>query len=102
MTTANEGAANADGISALEKAGQNGALPIRVVAWPMLETMEAADKVALSSGKLKIGGVKDFADGSIQGYTGYLSHPYHTPFNGDADYHGFARYDREVCWPPVS
>lgn len=62
----------------------------------MLETMDAADKVKLTSNKIKIGGVKDFADGSIQGYTGYLSHPYHTPFNDDADYKGFPRYDREV------
>ena len=96
VTTANEGAAAAGGIEAMEKAAQNGTLPIRVVAWPMLETMDAADKVKLSSGKVKIGGIKDFADGSIQGYTGYLSHPYHTPFNGDADYKGFPRYDREV------
>ncbi len=96
VTTANEGAATAGNIGSMEKAAQNGTLPIRVVAWPMLETMDAADKVKLTSGKVKIGGIKDFADGSIQGYTGYLSHPYHVPFNGDADYKGFPRYDREV------
>lgn len=96
VTTANEGAAAAANVAALEQAAQAGTLPLRVMVWSMLETMDAIDKVELKSGKVKIGGVKDFADGSIQGYTGYLAHPYHTPFQGDADYRGFPRYDREV------
>ena len=29
------------------------------------------------NGRLKIGGVKLVLDGSLQGYTGYLSQPYH-------------------------
>ncbi|MEO5697693.1 MAG: amidohydrolase [Burkholderiaceae bacterium] len=96
VTTANEGATTAGGVAALEQAAQSNDLPLRVVAWPMLETMASVDKVELKSGKVKVGGVKDFADGSIQGYTGYLGHPYHTPFHGDADYKGFPRYDREL------
>lgn len=66
VTTANEGAADADGVNAMEEVARAGGLPIRVVAWPMLETIAAIDKVARTSGKVKIGGVKDFADGSIR------------------------------------
>jgi len=38
---------------------------------------------------LTIGAIKLVADGSIQGFTGYLSHPYHTPFKGDNNYRGY-------------
>jgi predicted amidohydrolase YtcJ len=96
VTTANEGATYAPGVAALEAAAQSGVLPIRVVAWPVYDYMAGIDKVPLTSGKVKIGGIKDFADGSIQGYTGYLSHPYHTPFNGDSNYSGFPRTSRDL------
>jgi len=36
-----------------------------------------------------------FADGSIQGYTGYLGEPYHVPFQGDAAYRGYPIFERE-------
>lgn len=95
VTTANEGAASPANMLAMEAVAQAGQLPVRVVAWPMLETMAAIDKIDFKSGRIKIGGIKDFADGSIQGYTGHLSHPYHTPFHGDATYRGLPRYARE-------
>ncbi|HSW19573.1 MAG TPA: amidohydrolase, partial [Ramlibacter sp.] len=96
VTTANEGAITATGVASLEKAGAEGRLQIRVMAWPMKEAMEGAGKLDLKSGKVKIGGVKEFADGSIQGYTGYLSEHYHTPFHDDKTYRGFPRHEREV------
>jgi predicted amidohydrolase YtcJ len=44
-----------------------------------------------------VGGVKEFADGSIQGYTGYLSEPYHViPEGLPADYRGFPHYTRDA------
>ncbi|MEO5607647.1 MAG: amidohydrolase [Polaromonas sp.] len=95
VTTANEGYTDSAGVQRLEQMAQAGKLPIRVVAWPSFEDMEAADKVPLTSGKIKIGGVKEFSDGSIQGYTGYLSQHYHTPFNGDLTYRGFPRFTRD-------
>ncbi|MDE2455726.1 MAG: amidohydrolase, partial [Burkholderiales bacterium] len=95
VTTANEGFTNAAGVTMLESVAQSGKLPLRVIAWPGLEAMEAADKVSLTSGKVKVGGIKDFSDGSIQAFTGYLGHHYHSPFNGDKDYHGFPRYTRD-------
>ena len=96
VTTANEGAAAPGGVKALEEAAQAGTFKIRVIAWPTLEAIEAVDAIALKSKKVKIGGVKDFSDGSIQGYTGYLAEPYHTPFHGDPNYTGFPRYDRDI------
>jgi predicted amidohydrolase YtcJ len=41
------------------------------------------------------------ADGSIQGYTGYLSHPYHMPFKGDESYRGYPSISREVLFDRV-
>ena len=97
VTTANDGATGPAGVEAMEKAAQSGRLPIRVVAWPMgLGALAGSKAIALTSGKVKVGGIKDFHDGSIQGYTGYLSHPYHTPHDGDADYAGYPRSSREA------
>ena len=45
--------------------------------------------------------VKIVADGSIQGYTGYLSRPYHTPYHGDANYAGYAAVPREKLFKQV-
>ena len=47
--------------------------------------------------------VKIIADGSIQGYTGYLSEPYYVPFKGDANYRGYPRCCVTSCsvrWKP--
>ena len=44
---------------------------------------------------LKLGAIKIVQDGSNQGYTGYFTEPYHTPFKGDADYRGYPRRRRE-------
>lgn len=96
VTTANEGATYAPAVAALETAGQSGALPIRVIAWPVYDYRAGVDQLKLTSGKVKVGGVKDFSDGSIQGYTGYLSHPYHVPFSGDVNYRGSPRIVRDV------
>ncbi len=75
-------------------AGENSLLQ-RVVAMTnstMACEMSAAERNALPSstgGMLSAGAVKLFHDGSIQGYTGYLSKPYHVPFRGDAAYRGY-------------
>src|SRR5690606_14373782 len=96
VTTANDGGSGAPGITALETAANSGDLAIRVVAWPFGQfSKEAADKLELTSGKVKVGGIKQIYDGSIQGYTGYLSEPYYTPYHGDASYRGFSRISKE-------
>ena len=54
-----------------------------------------------SAERVEMAAVKIVADGSIQGYTGYLSRPYHTPFHGDADYQGYAAVPREKLFRQV-
>lgn len=96
VTTANHGAGTTPVLlKMLEDSVEAGELPIRVMTWSSFDTMDAVDKVPLKSGMIKVGGVKEFSDGSIQGYTGYLGEHYHTPFNGDVHYRGFPRFTRE-------
>lgn len=96
VTTANQGAFTTPTLlKLLEDSVQAGELPIRVMTWSGFETMDAVDKFPLKTGRIKIGGVKEFSDGSIQGYTGYLGQHYHTPFNGDMSYRGFPRFTRD-------
>ena len=45
--------------------------------------------------------VKIIADGSIQGYTGYLSEPYYVPFKGDANYRGYPSVLRDELFRQV-
>lgn len=49
----------------------------------------------LKSPLLKAGAIKLLQDGSIQGFTGYLSHPYCTAFEGDPTYRGYPTRSRE-------
>ncbi|HIB54365.1 MAG TPA: hypothetical protein EYO39_06105 [Nitrospirales bacterium] len=48
---------------------------------------------------IRTGATKIIADGSIQGYTGYLRDayhvPYHVPYHGDESYRGYPRWSRE-------
>ena len=52
--------------------------------------------------KVIMGPVKLVADGSIQGYTGYLSEPYHVPYHGDETYLGYPAIPREVLFEKVA
>ncbi len=45
--------------------------------------------------RLRIGAIKIIQDGSIQGFTGNLTEPYHTPYHGDPHYSGYPRRDQE-------
>jgi predicted amidohydrolase YtcJ len=78
-----------------------GLIPIRLVLWP---ADEALDEL-LEGGEpfttwdpewVRIGAVKLIADGSIQGYTGYLTEPYHVPPGDDPSYRGYARIPRDT------
>ena len=66
-------------LAAMAKAGK---LPIDVNAWALYKGVDDATFDAIAAHKndnsrLKLGGIKLVLDGSIQGYTGYLSRPYH-------------------------
>ena len=54
-----------------------------------------------SGDRVDMAGVKLVADGSIQGYTGYLSEPYHTAYHGDVLYRGYPAIPREALFEKV-
>ena len=67
----------------------------RVALFPLFE--EVGDSLLsgersladFAGARVSVPRVKIIADGSIQGYTGYLSEPYYVPFKGDASYRGY-------------
>lgn len=102
VTTAQQGATGPNGAEIFVEAYRQGKLPIRVHVWPVLQAMvglinaggalEAPD----ADGMVTLRSIKGFADGSIQGYTGYLSQPYHSHNHNDPRYRGYPRMDREA------
>jgi predicted amidohydrolase YtcJ len=81
-------------------------IPLRLIVYPDWTAAEAVLGGASSWPEtdpdwLAIGPVKLIADGSIQGYTGYLSTPYHVPPGDDPDYRGYPRIPRETLMEQV-
>jgi hypothetical protein len=82
ITTACEGGSAPGIMQLLRKLEEEGRLPIDVVAYPVFKSVNAAviDDVAQNRwkwGRFRPGGLKLIVDGSIQGYTAYLSQPYY-------------------------
>lgn len=102
VTTAQQGATGPNGADVFVKAFNQGVLPIRVHVWPVLQAMVAlvenggALEQPDTNGMVTLRAIKGFADGSIQGYTGYLSQPYHSHNHNDPRYRGYPRMDREA------
>ena len=101
VTTAQSGGVDGGLASGLATLSRLNMLAPRLVLFPFYD-MLGADLLAgtvvksdLESDKLRLGPVKIVADGSIQGYTGYLGHPYHEPYKGDASYRGYPTIPRE-------
>tara|TARA_B110000046_G_scaffold185742_1_gene228992 strand:+ start:2344 stop:4062 length:1719 start_codon:yes stop_codon:yes gene_type:complete len=97
VTTAQNGAVSAEMVQGLRIAKMLNLTPLRLELWPQFDnfgmgfldgTIRAED---FNRERLNIGAIKIIADGSIQGYTGYLSEPYHEPFHGDSEYRGYPR-----------
>lgn len=89
ITTAQDGATSPQSIDLLRNMAESGDLPIDVVAYPLFTGIDipllneiVADKG--STGRFRLGGIKLTVDGSIQGYTAYLSEPYHVPAGAGA------------------
>lgn len=101
VTTAQDGAASAETLEGLAYARSQGLLRARVVAYPTIDVtlkqLEGEYQWPFKDdGFLKLGATKLFSDGSIQGYTGYLSHPYHLPRDpAKADYRGYPQTARD-------
>jgi predicted amidohydrolase YtcJ len=101
VTTAQNGHAEAAHLDALLWASRLGLFPLRLVVWPrgevageILEGRLAFDPPEGS--RVRRGAVKLIADGSIQGYTGYLGAPYHLPPGDDPGYRGYPRIARDA------
>lgn len=100
VTLAQSGATTQEAALGLSLASHLGMIPFRLELWPMFdlwgeELLQNPDSAQrYENDRLNIGAVKIVADGSIQGYTGYLSKPYHHPFHGDEQYRGYPRVPR--------
>jgi len=100
VTTAQNGLADEKLLKNLYMASRFWIIPMRLVVWPdeaLGEKIIAGDfdSEDYNSEMFLVGAVKLIADGSIQGYTGYLSRPYHTPYKGDREYCGYPTMERE-------
>lgn len=102
VTTAQDGAlGDPKLLGMLQEAAAQGQLRIRLVLWPTAPVAKALidGKVEFHSPDpqlLRIGATKIFDDGSIQGYTGYLSEPYHVHAPGkDHAYRGYPTMPRD-------
>ncbi|MFV0276953.1 MAG: amidohydrolase [Parahaliea sp.] len=102
VTTAQDGAANKGTLSLLVTARQQGLLKTRVMVYPIidvsLEQIEGKYTPPFENDDfLRVAGTKVFSDGSIQGYTGYLTQPYFVPRDpAHPDYRGYPQVDRET------
>lgn len=86
----------------LQRAAKADRLPLRLVCMARKERPEDPSFIeagglltGFGSESMRLGAVKIWQDGSIQGYTGYLRQPYHVPFRGDAAYRGYPWRSRE-------
>jgi len=101
FTTVQNGLATLEQIKGMGGASKLGLIPQRLVVWPKDElALEAAegtlDLGQYASERVYIGAAKFVGDGSIQGYTGFLSEPYHQPGEHAADYRGYPNIDADT------
>jgi len=99
VTTAQVGLASKELLS-LVWLSRLGLIPLRLVIWPGAELMDAvlSGKTTLPDTNplwVRFGAVKLVADGSIQGYTGYLREPYFVPPAADPAERGYPRYPKQ-------
>jgi predicted amidohydrolase YtcJ len=100
VTTVQNGLTPASLIKAFRWMVRLGFITPRIVLWPDMQVADAvlAGEMTLpeaSGPDLWIGAIKLIADGSIQGYTGYLSEPYFVPPGDDPEYRGYPRIARD-------
>jgi hypothetical protein len=79
-------------IPVYQKTIAKGSLPIRInmmIEGNLLLKQFGGFLTGFGDNRLKVGPAKIIGDGSIQGYTGWLTKPYHVPFKGDKSYCGY-------------
>jgi predicted amidohydrolase YtcJ/pimeloyl-ACP methyl ester carboxylesterase len=82
ITTAQDCMSSKGTVRLFQALEAQGRLPIDLIAWPRYSTVDDATLDAMvaakgATGRFRIGGIKMTLDGSIQGYTGFLSEPYY-------------------------
>jgi predicted amidohydrolase YtcJ len=100
VTTVQNGLTPANLIPVFQWMARLGFIAPRIVLWPGMEVADAvlAGEMTLPEATgpdLWIGAIKLVADGSIQGYTGYLSEPYFVPPGNDPQFRGYPRIARD-------
>ena len=105
VTTAQEGWGDMNQWKVLQEALKAGTLKVRTIFWPVAQGNAAKDlkeypNVASGSAiddnrMLVFGANKLTADGSIQGYTGFLSNPYHKQREGEIGYRGYPTHKHD-------
>jgi predicted amidohydrolase YtcJ len=107
VTTAQAGGIPPSLLSGNALFSQLGIVPFRLAMLPFEHDFSEEllngdyDPADYSTDRVDLFGVKLVADGSIQGYTGYLSEPYHTAYQGDAQYRGYPAIPREDLFEKV-
>lgn len=99
ITTAQNGAADKRYATGLKWASKLGLVQQRLIIWPLHDALEPSLLRSLkkeSTERYEVGALKIVADGSIQGYTGYLKEPYHViPDNYEVGFRGHPVIERE-------
>ena len=98
FTTVQNGLATEEQLKGMSVGSKVGLIPLRVVAWPSeeigLDAIESGrDLGAYGTDRMHIGAIKLVGDGSIQGYTGFLSEPYHVLGEHPEGYRGYPNID---------
>mgnify|MGYP001824026316 FL=1 len=107
VTTAQSGGVSKKLAQGLALFSRLGVIPQRLVVFPFENDFRDVllngkyDPADYSGERLVMGAVKIVADGSIQGYTGYLGLPYHTPYHGNPGYRGYPAVPRDQLFAQV-
>jgi len=101
FTTVQNGLATLEQIKGLSGASKLGLIPQRLVLWPQDELgLQVArgtlDLAPYANERVHIGATKFVGDGSIQGYTGFLTEPYYRTGEHPADYRGYPNIDADT------
>ncbi|MGB8224522.1 MAG: amidohydrolase [Polyangiales bacterium] len=101
FTTVQNGLATLEQIKGMSGAAKLGLIPQRLVLWPQHELgLQVArgtlDLAPYANPRVHIGATKFVGDGSIQGYTAFLSEPYYRTGEHPADYRGYPNIDADT------
>jgi predicted amidohydrolase YtcJ len=90
VTTTVIAGASEESVRNLAAALRDDEIRLRVIAMAPADSRPALESLAVPEVQLRLGAVKLFQDGSLQGYTGHLSQPYFIQPAGKAHYRGYS------------